>query len=115
MNNLALVLDSQGKYDEAEGMHRQTLDLMEKVLGREHLSTLTSMNNLAVVLDGQGKSLELGGIVGNKNITSNHIRDTIQANTISKNSFFLIYCQVDWELVQYCKEELFGDKNSIIY
>jgi Tfp pilus assembly protein PilF len=55
MNNLALVLDSQGKYEEAEAMHRQTLATSEKVLGHEHPSTLTSMNNLAGVLNSQGK------------------------------------------------------------
>ncbi|KAI1330264.1 Tetratricopeptide repeat-domain-containing protein [Xylariaceae sp. FL0255] len=55
MDNLASVLDSQGKYEEAEKMHRQTLGLGEKVLGREHPDTLTSMNNLALVLRSQGK------------------------------------------------------------
>ena len=55
MNNLAMVLSSQGKYEEAEEMHRQTLELREKVLGKEHPYTLTSMNNLAVVLSSQGK------------------------------------------------------------
>ncbi|MCJ1443150.1 MAG: hypothetical protein MMC23_003648 [Stictis urceolatum] len=54
MNNLALVLNRQGKYEEAEAMHRQTLDLKE-VLGPQHLGTLTSMNNLASVLNSQGK------------------------------------------------------------
>jgi tetratricopeptide (TPR) repeat protein len=52
---LALVLYRQGKYEEAETMHRQTLARREKVLGHEHPSTLVSMNNLAAVLDRQGK------------------------------------------------------------
>jgi tetratricopeptide (TPR) repeat protein len=52
---LALVLDSQGKYEEAEAMHRQKLARCEKVLGHEHPDTLTSMINLALVLDSQGK------------------------------------------------------------
>jgi hypothetical protein len=30
MNNLAVMLDSQGKYEEAEKMHRQTQELVEK-------------------------------------------------------------------------------------
>jgi len=58
MNNLALVLGSQGKYAEAEEMHWQALELKEKVLGQEHLSTLSSMNNLAGVLRSQGKYAE---------------------------------------------------------
>ncbi|KJZ70118.1 hypothetical protein HIM_10488 [Hirsutella minnesotensis 3608] len=44
-----------GKYHEAEQMHRQALDLREKVLGKEHPATLSSMNNLAVVLKSLGK------------------------------------------------------------
>lgn len=55
MNNLAGVLSSQGDYAAAEAMHRQTLLLRERVLGKEHPSTLTSMNNLAYVLDKQEK------------------------------------------------------------
>jgi primosomal replication protein N len=58
MNNLANVLDSQGKYEEAEAMHQQTLQLKEKVLGKEHPSTPESINNLALVLNHQGKYKE---------------------------------------------------------
>ena len=47
MINLARVLSSQGKYDEAEEIHRQVLALRERVLGKDHPDTLTSMNNLA--------------------------------------------------------------------
>jgi Tetratricopeptide repeat len=49
------VLKSQGKYDEAEAMHRRALELRQTVLGKEHPGTLTSMNNLALVLESQGK------------------------------------------------------------
>ena len=55
MNNLAVVLSDQGKYEQAEDMSRQALGLRETVLGKEHPSTLTSMNNLASVLSNQGK------------------------------------------------------------
>jgi tetratricopeptide (TPR) repeat protein len=51
----ATVLSSQGRHEEAEQMHRQTLELKEKVLGHEHPSTLTSMNNLALALSAQGR------------------------------------------------------------
>jgi Flp pilus assembly protein TadD len=43
MNNLAGVLSDQGRYEEAERMHRQALELREKVLGLEHPETLTSV------------------------------------------------------------------------
>ena len=47
MDRLALVLGSQGKYEEAEVMRRQALELRTKVLGAEHPDTLTSMGSLA--------------------------------------------------------------------
>jgi hypothetical protein len=50
MSNLAGVLDSQGKYGEAEAMNRQTLARREKVLGPEHPDTLTSIYCLAHLL-----------------------------------------------------------------
>jgi hypothetical protein len=49
------VLDSQGKNEEAEAMHRRDPEGSEKVLGREHPDTLTSVSNLGSVLDRQGK------------------------------------------------------------
>jgi tetratricopeptide (TPR) repeat protein len=55
MNNLATVLRDQGKYEQAEEMHRQVLGLRETVLGKEHPDTLTSMYNLAMVLRDQGQ------------------------------------------------------------
>ena len=55
MNNLAGALRSQGKYEQAEEMHRQALRLRETVMGKEHPATLTSMDNLAGRLRGQGK------------------------------------------------------------
>jgi hypothetical protein len=39
MSNLAIVLDRQGKYEEAEARRRQTLAQREKVLGSKHPDT----------------------------------------------------------------------------
>ncbi|KXH58327.1 hypothetical protein CSAL01_13102 [Colletotrichum salicis] len=50
--------DLLGKYAEAEQMHRQTLELREKVLGPENPDTLGSINNVALVLESQGKYAE---------------------------------------------------------
>ena len=58
MNNLALVLRGQGKYEQAEEMHRQVLRLMETVLGKQHPDTLTSMNNLAYLLSNRKRFSE---------------------------------------------------------
>jgi tetratricopeptide (TPR) repeat protein len=58
MNNLAQALSGQGKYAEAEVMHRETLALSEEVLEKEHPDTLGRMNNLAQALSDQGKYTE---------------------------------------------------------
>ncbi|RYP52482.1 hypothetical protein DL768_002309 [Monosporascus sp. mg162] len=55
MHNLAVALQTQKKYGEAEVMYRQTIELREKVLGRKHPNTLASMNNLAFALQTQKK------------------------------------------------------------
>jgi hypothetical protein len=49
------VLNNQGKYEQAEEMHRQALGLRDAVLGKGYPSTRTSMNDLAGVLRDQGK------------------------------------------------------------
>ena len=51
MNNLAGVLSRQGKYEQAEEMHRQVSRLSEKVLGKEHPDTIANMNNSAPGID----------------------------------------------------------------
>ena len=47
VNNLALVLQYQGKHEQAEEMNRRALVEWEKVLGVDHPSTLTCVSNLA--------------------------------------------------------------------
>ena len=57
MNNLALVLRRQEKYEEAEQVYWRTLKLKEKVLGREHPSTIGSRKNLGrcLIMKGKGR------------------------------------------------------------
>ena len=57
-NNLAATLGDQGKYAEAEAMHRRALAIRLKALGEDHPDTATSYNNLAVTLGSQGKYAE---------------------------------------------------------
>jgi Flp pilus assembly protein TadD len=52
-NTLALVLDQQGKHNEAEKLYQQTLQFMEGA--PEDPNTLDCMNNLAVLLYNQGE------------------------------------------------------------
>ena len=47
----AWYASEMGQYSIAEEMDRSALEVREKVLGREHPSTLTSMSNLADVLN----------------------------------------------------------------
>jgi tetratricopeptide (TPR) repeat protein len=54
-SNCGWFLDLQGVHEEAGSMHRRALKAREKVLGREHPSTLTSVDNLGLVLSSQGK------------------------------------------------------------
>ncbi len=55
MNNLALLFYRQGKYEAAEPLYKETLQLRIKVLGEEHPHTLVSMNNLALLFKRQSK------------------------------------------------------------
>jgi tetratricopeptide (TPR) repeat protein len=55
INNLAVLLYSQGKYELAKPLYRETLQLIEKALSKEHPNTLLSINNLAGLLYSQGK------------------------------------------------------------
>jgi Tetratricopeptide repeat len=47
MRNLARVLSSQSKDEDAEEVERHTLRLCKRVLGKEHPSTRTSIYYLA--------------------------------------------------------------------
>jgi hypothetical protein len=56
MNNLANVLDSQGKYAEAIKLYKKTSISFAKVLGEEHLHTLTCCENYNYALALQRKA-----------------------------------------------------------
>jgi hypothetical protein len=55
VNNLAVLLKSLGKYDEAEPLYWRALAGKEEALGPAHPSTLTSVGNLARLLGSQGR------------------------------------------------------------
>ena len=54
MNNLASLYIDQGRYSEAEPLYMRALEASERVLGREHPDTLTSVNNLATLYQHPG-------------------------------------------------------------
>ena len=55
MNSLANLYTNKGRYNQAEPLHLQTLEIKKRVLGEEHPDTLASMNNLANLYGDQGR------------------------------------------------------------
>ena len=55
LNNLAGLYKSQGRYEEAEPLYIQALDMRKKLLGEEHPDVATSLNNLAGLYSSQGR------------------------------------------------------------
>jgi pentatricopeptide repeat protein len=53
-NNMAIVLRSQGKLDDAMELHRKALDIKQKTLGEDHSSLADTYNNMANILQSQG-------------------------------------------------------------
>ncbi len=58
LNNLAALLDQQGKYGDSEPLQRRSLEILEKALGPLHPDTAATLTTLAVSLDRQGKLVE---------------------------------------------------------
>ena len=54
VDTLAVELQTQGKFDEAEPLFREALEGQRETLGSRHPSTLTSINNLGVLLYAKG-------------------------------------------------------------
>ena len=55
LNNLAALYDSQGRYDQAEPLYLQALELCKRLLGEDHPQVATSFNNLAGLYESQGR------------------------------------------------------------
>eukprot|EP00903_Cladosiphon_okamuranus_P006199 g6096.t1 len=60
LNNLASILESQGKFAEAEPLYRRATEICETALGPEHPKLATALNNRAGLLMSQGKYAEAG-------------------------------------------------------
>jgi tetratricopeptide (TPR) repeat protein len=54
-NNLAELLRTQGKYDQAELLYRRAIEIGERVLGKDHPDVARDYSNLALLLHAQGK------------------------------------------------------------
>ncbi len=56
LSNIGLVLDNQGKYEEALEHYNKSLEIDRKVFGTDkHATIATSLSNIGLVLDDQGK------------------------------------------------------------
>jgi tetratricopeptide (TPR) repeat protein len=58
LNKLAIVIEAQGNYGEAEELHKRALAIRERALGASHLDVANSLNNLARVYRKQGRYAE---------------------------------------------------------
>ena len=58
LNGLALLYDSQGRYNDAEPLYLQSLDIKKRQLGNDYPDVATSLNNLALLYESQRKYLE---------------------------------------------------------
>ena len=55
MGNLASTYWNQGRWNEAEQLEVQVMEMTKKLLGAEHPDTLTTMGNLASTYWNQGR------------------------------------------------------------
>ena len=58
LNNLAVLYLAQGRYAEAEPLHKRALAIREKALGPDHADVAQSLNNLAALYVAQGRYAE---------------------------------------------------------
>ena len=58
LNNLALLYQAQGRYAEAEPLHKRALVIREKALGPEHPDVAKSLENYAALLRKAGRGGE---------------------------------------------------------
>ena len=57
-HTLGRTYDGLGEFEEAERHLRRSLEIRDRELGREHLTTLLSLNGLAGAISGQGRHVE---------------------------------------------------------
>jgi tetratricopeptide (TPR) repeat protein len=58
LNNLASLYQAQGRYAEAEPLHKRSLAIREKALGPEHPDVATALENYAALLRQTGRKAE---------------------------------------------------------
>ncbi len=90
VNNLALLYHAQGRYIEAEPLHRRALAIREKALGPEHPHVALSLNNLAGIYQTQGRFGEAEPLdqrsltINEKALGPEHPNTTITLNNLAE-------------------------------
>ncbi|KAJ8598953.1 hypothetical protein CTAYLR_009932 [Chrysophaeum taylorii] len=98
INELALLLRDQAKYDEARGLLEEALDARTKMFGSKHEIVATVLNNLAALLRDQGKLKEAEPLfrraieIGKVTLGENHPGLATRLNNLG----LLLYDQVDY-------------------
>ena len=57
-NNIGMVYDSQGKYEEALEYYQKDLEITIKVVGHDHPDVATSFQNIAALYYNQGNQVQ---------------------------------------------------------
>jgi tetratricopeptide (TPR) repeat protein len=93
LNNLAALYKSQGRYEEAEPLYKQSLSLWQELLGERHPNFATSINNLAALYESQGRyeeaeSLDKQSLSLRQEVLGERHPDVVT----SINNLALLYC-----------------------
>ncbi|MGA8598793.1 MAG: tetratricopeptide repeat protein [Bryobacteraceae bacterium] len=88
LNNLASLLSATGRMGEAESLHRESLDLRVRLLGRQSAEVALSYSNLAIDLFRQRRYTEAGGLCHQvlaiwSNNGPEHDRSDLALNTLA--------------------------------
>jgi len=116
LNELALVYNSQGKYEEAIELYKQALLIDEKTIGKEHPEYATHLNNLAGAYLSQGKyeeAIELykqALLISEKTIGKEHPSYATRLNNLS-----MVYSSQSKyeEAIELFKQALLIDEKTI--
>ena len=106
-NNLAGVLHSRGKLDEAETLYRGNLEVLLRVLGPEHRWTLNATNGLARILEGRGRLDEAEKMYRSDLEVSRRIRGLEHIDTLTEMNNLAHVLQARGKLAE--AERLFRD------
>jgi hypothetical protein len=95
---------------------RERLDDIEQIddADGQKISEETSLDNLEQAKDFLKRSNAFLGLYERLHawifpITKDYIRHSILANTTLEKDYLKLHCQVDWELANYCQQELSGN------